>query len=680
LANSKGGNDGSSADAAGSNNSAGSGNGNGSGSYAGRVLNGRYALIGVVGGGGMAQVYKARDNILGRIVAVKVLRDQFTTDEQFVARFRREAQAAANLTHPNIVNVYDVGQDGDLHYIVMEFIAGQSLKELITRNAPLPIEQAISIGAQILAGLEYAHRSGLIHRDIKPQNVLITNDGGVKVTDFGIAKSVSDLGLTEAGQALGTAHYFSPEQAKGERVVPQSDIYAVGVTLYEMLTGRLPFESDNAVGLAYKHISEPPPSVRLLNPGVPSRLEAIIMKALAKEPQQRYPNAAEMERALRSVEAVGQQPTVDMRVPAARPRFSQGGAQGGARTGNLRGGAGTGALKGSGPPRNIYGTPVASAATVQAAGRHVSSPLGSPTSMAIRPASVKVQGEGIGCSPALIAFLLLGLLALLAVGGIFFAPRLSNVFNFFGDTVVPSPTPTPIIPTATPVPPTPTPTFTPTSTPTNTPTPTATPKSVAVPQLVGLTIQQATSLAKQNGFTILELDRIVTPAYPEGVVAQQNPPANTIFQQTRQIAVRVSQGPPPFELPDLGNTDPIAAQAVLTAAGLKVDVINTGSDTVPKGVVITTKPGPKTSIKPGDSIQLLVSIGPSSIVPDLIGIENLDIATQRLQAANLQVGNVTEQDDPNDTVPPGAVLSQNPPKGTEVERFSKVDIVLRNKQ
>ena len=622
------------------------------------MLNGRYALIGVVGGGGMAQVYKARDNILGRIVAVKVLRDQFTTDEQFVARFRREAQAAANLTHPNIVNVYDVGQDGDLHYIVMEFIAGQSLKELITRNAPLPVEQAISIGAQILAGLEYAHRSGLIHRDIKPQNVLITNDGVVKVTDFGIAKSVSDLGLTEAGQALGTAHYFSPEQAKGERVVPQSDIYAVGVTLYEMLTGRLPFESDNAVGLAYKHISEPPPSVRLLNPGVPSRLEAIIMKALAKEPQQRYPNAAEMERALRSVEAVGQQPTVDMRVPAARPRFSQGGAQGGARTGNLRGGAATGALKGSGPPRNIYGTPVASAATVQAAGRHVSSPLGSPTSMAIRPTTVKVQGEGMGCSPALIAFLLLGLLALLAVGAIFFAPRLSNVFNFFGDTVVPSPTPTPIIPTATPVPPTPTPTFTPTSTPTSTPTATATPKSVAVPQLVGLTIQQATQLAKQNGFTILELDRIVTPAYPEGVVAQQDPPANKIFQQTRQIAVRVSQGPPPFELPDLGNTDPIAAQAVLTAAGLKVDVINTGSDTVPKGVVITTKPGPKTSIKPGDSIQLLVSMGPSSIVPDLVGIENLDIATQRLQAANLQVGNVTEQDDPNDTVPPGAVLSQ----------------------
>src|SRR5205823_2053636 len=213
----------------------------------------------------MAQVYKARDNVLGRVVAVKVLREQYANDAQFVARFKREAQAAANLAHPNIVNVYDVGQDGDIYFIVMEYQSGDSLKELITRSAPLPTDTAVSIAAQILAGVEYAHRSGLIHRDIKPQNVLITQDGGVKVTDFGIAKSVSDLGLTEAGLALGTAHYFSPEQAKGERVVPQSDIYAVGVSLYEMLTGKLPFESDNAVGLAYQHIREPPPPIRASN-------------------------------------------------------------------------------------------------------------------------------------------------------------------------------------------------------------------------------------------------------------------------------------------------------------------------------------------------------------------------------------------------------------------------------
>jgi serine/threonine protein kinase len=197
---------------------------NNGGSVAGRVLNERYALISPVGGGGMAEVYKARDNVLGRVVAVKVLRDVYANDSQFVARFRREAQAAANLAHPNIVNVYDVGQDNDVYYIVMEHIAGESLKEYITRAAPLPIDGAVSIAAQILSGLEYAHRSGLVHRDIKPQNVLITPQGVVKVTDFGIAKSVSDLGITEAGLALGTAHYFSPEQAKGERVLPQSDL------------------------------------------------------------------------------------------------------------------------------------------------------------------------------------------------------------------------------------------------------------------------------------------------------------------------------------------------------------------------------------------------------------------------------------------------------------------------
>src|SRR5205085_2056952 len=222
--------------------------------------------------------------------------------------------------HPKIVNVYDVGQDGDCYYIVMENIVGESLKELITRLAPLAVDTAVSIAAQILAGLEYAHRSGLIHRDIKPQNVLITNQGGVKVTDFGIAKSVSDLGLTEAGLALGTAHYFSPEQAKGERVVPQSDIYAVGVSLYEMLTGHLPFESDTAIGLAYKHINEIPKPPGKLNPNIPPRLETIVMRALAKDPSQRFSSAAEMERALRNLEASGSQATTA--IPVARTNVS----------------------------------------------------------------------------------------------------------------------------------------------------------------------------------------------------------------------------------------------------------------------------------------------------------------------------------------------------------------------
>src|SRR5438477_822079 len=324
----------------------------------------------------MAQVYKARDNVLGRMVAVKVLREQYASDAQFVARFRREAQAAANLSHPNIVNVYDVGQDGDVYYIVMEYIAGTSLKELITRSAPLPIDQAVSIAAQILAGLEYAHRNGLIHRDIKPQNVLITPEGGVKVTDFGIAKSVSDLGLTEAGLALGTAHYFSPEQARGERVVPQSDIYAVGVTLFEMLTGRLPFESESAVGLAYKHIGEPPPSPRELVPAIPPRLNNIVLRALAKDPQDRFTSAAEMEKALRAVQAGGQQPT--MEVPVARPSITQPRSRPptkpASRAGRAASSPVTGPVRPSGVPRGVY--PASGGAAAAAATRQITSPLG----------------------------------------------------------------------------------------------------------------------------------------------------------------------------------------------------------------------------------------------------------------------------------------------------------------
>ncbi|MDQ2807440.1 MAG: protein kinase, partial [Chloroflexota bacterium] len=276
---------------------------------AGRVLNGRYEIQSVLGGGGMALVYRARDRVLNRTVAVKVLRDQYAGDPLFQQRFTREAQAAGALSHPNIVSVYDVGQDGALPYIVMEYVPGNTLRDLIEQKGPLPVAQAIEIGAGILAALEYAHRNGLIHRDIKPSNVLITPQGMIKVVDFGIAKGAGDLSLTSAGTALGTAAYLSPEQARGEGALVQSDLYAAGVTLYEMLTCRTPFASDSDVGLAYKHINEAPPPLRQFNPAVPPQLEAIIMRALAKNPQARFGSAAEMEGALRNYAAFGAQRT-----------------------------------------------------------------------------------------------------------------------------------------------------------------------------------------------------------------------------------------------------------------------------------------------------------------------------------------------------------------------------------
>lgn len=646
----------------------------------GRVLNGRYALLSVVGGGGMAQVYKARDNILGRVVAVKVLREQYSTDSQFVARFRREAQAAANLAHPNVVNVYDVGQDGDVHYIVMEYINGESLKSYINRSAPLPIGKAISVAVQILAGLEYAHRSGLVHRDIKPQNVLITPDGTVKVTDFGIAKSVSDLGLTEAGQALGTAHYFSPEQAKGERVVPQSDLYAVGVTLYEMLTGRLPFESENVMGLAYKHISEEAPSVRQLNPAAPPRLDAIMLKSMAKDPQQRFGSAAEMEKALRAIQMGGQQPTVE--VPVAQVNVQQGARgqrppQVGARTGRMSAqGPATGSLRVGVGPRGAYAMGGAAAGTIPARG--MTSPLGSPTSMAVAPAARGQAGSGSsGCMIAAITFITIGILALLVGGVIFVGPRLPG---FFQDAVIPSPTPTATVPTATPtntpVPPTNTPTFTPTNTPTSTPTPI----SVPVPKLVGLNIQNAITLARQNGFVLVELDRIESVEWPEGVVAQQDPQENTILKQTSQIAVRVSRGPPSFKLPNLTNTDPNEARAVLEGTGLRVRLAYEGSQAVPKGAVSRTEPPADSNVKSGQEVTVYISMGNAQRVPNLVGIENLDLARVQIEALGLQVGAVTEEDDPQESVPPGAVLRTDPPAGVLVEENGVVNIVLRRRQ
>jgi serine/threonine-protein kinase len=643
-----------------------------------RLLNGRYQLIGPVGSGGMATVYKARDNVLGRTVAVKVLREQYVHDAQFVARFRREAQAAANLAHPNIVNVYDVGQDGDLHYIVMEFIAGDNLKALIKRSAPLSIDRAVSVAIQMLAGLEYAHRSGLIHRDVKPQNVVITAEGSVKVTDFGIAKSVSDLGLTEAGTALGTAHYFSPEQAKGERVLPQSDIYAVGVTLYEMLTGHLPFESDSVMGLAFKHISEAPRPPRQLNPSVPARLEAIVLKALAKEPSERFTTAADMEKALRVMLSGGERPTVE--VPIAQGVVAQSGGRPVPRANPRSGRVGasgptTDSLRGNGATRNVY--PMAAGGGVAAAGvatRHVTSGLGGPTSMTVRPSPSR--SGGVSCAAVGIGLFLVGLLVIVLVGAVYIGPQLPVMLR---DYVVPSPTATPITPTATPIPPSPTATYTPTATPTATATATNTPISVPVPQLVGLKIQDAIALAQQSDFLVVELERIESREWPEGVVAQQDPPEKTMLMKTMRISVRVSNGPPPFKLPQLSNTDPDAARTTLEGAGVRVRLAYEGSATVPKGVVIRSDPPGDTNVRPGDTVTLVISRGEVVEVPDLRLMANADLAQDTLEQRGLFLGTITEVDDPTESVPPGAVLAQDPAQGTVVEKGTVVNITIRRK-
>lgn len=260
----------------------------------GQTLGGRYEVLERVGGGGMALVYKARDLLLDRIVAVKVLRPQFAHDEDFVRRFRREARSAASLSHPNIVGIYDVGQDGDAHYIVMEYVEGRNLNEVIRERAPLQVEEAVRIAAQICEALEHAHQNQIIHRDIKPHNILIGNNGRVKVTDFGIARAVTAATITQTGSVVGSVHYFSPEHAKGVATGEKSDLYSLGIVLYQMLTGRLPFLGESPISVALKHLQEPFEQPRKVNPHIPQSVENIILRAMRKNPQERYQSAREM--------------------------------------------------------------------------------------------------------------------------------------------------------------------------------------------------------------------------------------------------------------------------------------------------------------------------------------------------------------------------------------------------
>jgi beta-lactam-binding protein with PASTA domain/predicted Ser/Thr protein kinase len=268
----------------------------------GRVFDDRYEVVGKLGSGGMADVYLADDRVLGRQVALKILSARYAHDEQFVERFRREASSAASLNHPNIVQIYDRGEAEGTYYIAMEYLEGRSLKEIILKYAPLSPDLLVSVSVQILEALRFAHRRDVIHRDIKPQNIIIDNEGRVKVTDFGIARAGSASTMTEAGSILGTAHYLSPEQAQGKPVEAASDLYSLGVVMYEMATGRLPFDGDNPVSIAMQHVHEQPVPPRGIVPDIPENLEAVILRSLGKLPTTRYLTAHAMLDDLRRVQ------------------------------------------------------------------------------------------------------------------------------------------------------------------------------------------------------------------------------------------------------------------------------------------------------------------------------------------------------------------------------------------
>jgi serine/threonine protein kinase len=288
----------------------------------GELIAGRYELEKLVGSGGMSNVFRAHDRLLERTVALKILHEQYTRDEDYVERFRREARAVAQLAHPNIVTVIDRGEQEGRQFIVFEYIDGENLKELSNRG-PLEVSEAIRLSLQVARALSFAHARGLVHRDVKPQNVLLNDEGQAKVTDFGIARSLDVHGVTQTGTVLGTSDYIAPEQARGQKVDPKTDIYSLGVVLYELLSGEVPFSGDNFVAVAMRHVNEPVPSVVEHRPDCPARLDFAIQRAMSKDPEDRFESmddfAAELEACLAEVDGRSEEGAT-MIVPASRPR------------------------------------------------------------------------------------------------------------------------------------------------------------------------------------------------------------------------------------------------------------------------------------------------------------------------------------------------------------------------
>ena len=286
----------------------------------GDLVAGRYELEEVIGRGGMSSVFRAHDQLLERKVALKILHEHYTSDSDYVERFRREARAAAQLGHPNIVTVIDRGEQDGRQYIVFEYVQGQTLKELVVGAGPLPVRQALQLGLQVARALAFAHEQGVVHRDVKPQNVLLDGDGQAKVTDFGIARSLDVTSVTEAGTVLGTSDYIAPEQATGDDVDPQSDIYSFGAVLYELLTGDVPFPADNFVAAALRHVNDPPPSVLERRPETPIRLAAAVDQMLEKDRDDRYGSMQAVIAELTAcLDELGEEPEHDATVIARRP-------------------------------------------------------------------------------------------------------------------------------------------------------------------------------------------------------------------------------------------------------------------------------------------------------------------------------------------------------------------------
>jgi eukaryotic-like serine/threonine-protein kinase len=624
-----------------------------------QVFDGRYRVVRKLGTGGMANVYLAEDQELGRRVAIKMLDARHSQDEQFVERFRREAKNVAGLSHPNIVSIYDRGQAEGTYYIAMEYLEGRSLKELLVARGPTPLPVAIDYARQILAAVGFAHRHGIVHRDIKPHNVVVAPDGRLKVTDFGIARSGTSQ-MTETGSIIGTAQYLSPEQAKGAPVTPASDIYSVGIVLYEMLTGSVPFTGDTPLEIAMKHLSaipEPPSEQR---PEIPHELDSIVLRSLAKDPDDRYQSAEQMDADLARA-AQGQ---------AVSPETEQ------AATQVLRG---AGATTVANAPTEVTRRPVTVAPPAP--------PYAPPTGYyeydePIRPRSfwpwlvalvlvaaaivagwyvyTKIQDQLAQTKPVAVP-LVEGSIERLAVENILSKDLKVSVRRRPNDKVdagrVYDQQPDPgeridkgntvVI-------------FVSSGKP-----------KVTVPSVVGAQSTDAVAALTERGLKV-NIVRINSDK-ESGTVTGQFPKAGTRIVKGEQVRINVSQGPKPIAVPPVVSFPYEQAAGTLQGAGFAVGRRDVESNE-PKGIVVQMDPPANTLASKGATITLFVSKGPKeSAVPDVTSFSRADaIATLRNSGFKVLVDVVDTQDSSQD----GVVLTQTPGPGETAEPGATVTITV----
>jgi serine/threonine-protein kinase len=604
------------------------------------LVDDRYRVITRIGSGGMADVYCAEDTQLGRRVALKLLHRRFAEDQEFVERFRREASAAAGLQHPNVVQVYDRGAWDGTYYIAMEFLDGRSLKQIIREEGPLDPQRAVDIAIQILKALRFAHKRGVIHRDIKPHNVIVDAEDRVKVTDFGIARAgASDM--TETGAIMGTAQYLSPEQAQGHAVSATTDLYSVGIVLYEMVTGRIPFEADSAVTIALKQVRDDPPAPRALNPDVSPELEDIVLRALRKDPRERFVDADDFIRALESVRDL-----------PARPDAAQ-------RTGRLTG---------------VY-------APVDAALPLAPIPAGDPVYeeyveaerrdrrwMAVLLAVLLLAGAGVA------AYLLLKPKQLVVPNVVGLASdtaaaRLNNTgFDVQIQTVRSADVPRDRVTRQDP-----SPGERADEGSTVTVYVSGGPGERSVPDVIGRPQREADAALRKAGFRVA-VEKENSDTVDKGRVIETRPSPRTQLTIGRTVSLVVSRGPEEVTVPDVKGLDRDEARRRLTKLNLDVAVTEKETADTDPGKVVEQDPAPSTDVPKGSTVNLMVAKEPAERdVPDVIDADRQD-AIDTLQEAGFKV-RITEQ---AVTTPDqdGVVLDQNPPSGEKRKKGARVTITV----